>query len=171
MLPLLKLARMDIRKLKTILDLFEKSSVHELELSEDGESLRLTKKTKAAPRRTQVAQPAAPTEHAPPAEAPEALAKPAGPEPAKTATPEQDTDLHELSSPMVGTFYAQPSPDDPAFVKVGDEVSEGETVCVIEAMKLFNNVNAPVSGKIVSIEMENGQPVGYGDLLMKIKLS
>ena len=165
---------MDVRKLKTIMELFEKSDLHEMELTEEGETLRLVKKPRggaAPPQVVATAAPAQPASEPPPTAGEEATAPPAGGEQAPPAAPAEGDGLHELTSPMVGTFYARPSPDDPPYVVVGDEVQEGATVCVIEAMKLFNPIEAPVSGKIVAIEVDNGQPVGFGDLLMKIKPS
>ena len=162
---------MDLRKLKTILELFENSDINELELSEGEEKLRLIKgagRPDVAGPATQVlldgASAPAPEPPAQPAPAP-ALAQEAASEPQGDAEAEG---MVRLTSPMVGTFYARPSADEPPFVKVGDKVVEGDVVCIIEAMKLFNNVTAPASGTVAEVAVKNEQPVGYGDLLMVI---
>ncbi|OGC10060.1 acetyl-CoA carboxylase, biotin carboxyl carrier protein [candidate division WOR-1 bacterium RIFOXYC2_FULL_37_10] len=85
------------------------------------------------------------------------------------STPDVDEDLLAITSPMVGTFYSAPSPDSPAFVKVGDNVNSGKVVCIVEAMKLFNEIESEVSGTIVKILVENGKPVEYGQKLMLVK--
>ncbi|NQT29580.1 MAG: acetyl-CoA carboxylase biotin carboxyl carrier protein [Candidatus Saganbacteria bacterium] len=85
------------------------------------------------------------------------------------AVPLEEEGLVPITSPMVGTFYRSPSPDSPSFVEVGDEVASGKVVCIIEAMKLFNEIEAEVKGKVAKILVENGQPVEYGQKLMLIK--
>lgn len=150
---------MDLRKLKTILELFEKSDIDEMEISEGEERLRLAKRQTGSPASAQ--QVAAPM----PAPAPQAQPAPAAAEPAA----EEDDGLVHLEAPMVGTFYSRPSEDEKPFIAVGDKVMEGDTVCIIEAMKLFNNVKAPVSGKVVRIHVDNEQPVGYGDVLISFE--
>ncbi len=152
---------MDLRKLKTILDLFENSNIQELELTEDKETIRLSKGPGGVETSVRPQQPApmpvpAPSPAPAPAPAPE------------TAEPEDDG-LVELKAPMVGTFYSRQSPDDPPFVTIGTQVSEGDPVCLIEAMKMFNTLKAPVSGKVESIKIQNEQPVGYGDVLMTFR--
>ncbi|MBU0671740.1 MAG: acetyl-CoA carboxylase biotin carboxyl carrier protein [Candidatus Margulisbacteria bacterium] len=89
--------------------------------------------------------------------------------PAPTAPPAEDDGLVAITSPMVGTFYRAPSPEAPSFVEVGDQVEPGKAVCIIEAMKLFNEIEAEARGKLVKILVENGQPVEYGQKLMLIK--
>ena len=153
---------MDLRKLKTILDLFENSNIQELELTEDKETIRLSKGPGGVVTSVRPQQPA-PLPAPSPAPAP-APASPA-PEPAEL----EDDGLVELKAPMVGTFYSRQSPDDPPFVTIGTQVSEGDPVCLIEAMKMFNTLKAPVSGKVESIKIQNEQPVGYGDVLMTFR--
>ena len=156
---------MDLRKLKTIVELFENSGLQEMELTEDKETIRLTK----GPGGTAVFSQTAPAPAAPPvaAPAPVAPAAPAAPAAAPAAEPTAaDEGLVELKAPMVGTFYTRPNPDEPPFAAPGGHVSEGDPVCMIEAMKMFNTLKAPVSGKLVSVSVQNEQAVGYGDVLM-----
>lgn len=154
---------MDLRKLKTILELFESAAIHELEITEGEERLRLVKDAKASPPQVTMAVPQQ-VGHAASAPAPAPNTSIAAP----AETDAIEDKLVRLESPMVGTFYSQQSADDEPFVKVGDHVNEGDVVCIIEAMKLFNNVSAPVTGTIVSTEIDNEQAVGFGDLLMTI---
>ena len=151
---------MDLRKLKTILDLFENSAISELELSEGEERLRLVKGNKS--QATQVVS----QQLVPSATRLESELEQPGTDIAPEQVQAEDDRLHRLTSPMVGTYYAQPTEDDPPYVTVGDHVTEGDVVCVVEAMKLFNNVSAPVTGTVMEIPARNGEPVGYGDLLM-----
>ena len=156
---------MDLRKLKTILDLFENSNIQELELTEDKETIRLSKGPGGVVTSVRPQQPA------PAAAVPAAVPAPApaAPAPAPVSAEIEDDGLVELKAPMVGTFYSRQSPDDPPFVAVGTQVSEGDPVCLIEAMKMFNTLKAPVSGKVESIKIQNEQPVGYGDVLMTFR--
>ncbi len=154
---------MDLRKIKSLIDLLEKSSLTEIEIVEGEESVRLTR---GGTSLTGVAAPAAPLPPAP-------LAPPTAP-PAGLAEPAADTsgDIPEgeiVRSPMVGTFYGSPSPEADPFVGVGSEVSEGDTLCIIEAMKMFNQIEAEVSGRVVAILVENGQPVEYDEPLFVIR--
>lgn len=146
---------MDLRKLKKLIDLVEESGIAELEITEGEEKVRISRSStqvQAAPVMvTQAAAPLAP--------APAAVAEPAAP-----AQPEG----HLLKSPMVGTFYRSPSPGAKSFAAVGQSVTEGETVCIIEAMKLLNEIEADRTGVIKAILVENGQPVEYGHPLMVI---
>jgi acetyl-CoA carboxylase biotin carboxyl carrier protein len=103
---------------------------------------------------------------------PQAVEEVAGaPAPPATAeaAPAEDPELREITSPMVGTFYRSPSPDAEPFVKVGDFVEKGSVVCIIEAMKLMNEIEAEVAGEVISIRVENGHPVEYGDALMVVR--
>ena len=147
---------MDLRKLKTLIDLVQNSGISELEISEGEEKIRIAKNLGAPAQATtyMVGAPAAPVMHAAPA-AP-AAATPAAP--AAAAEPEG----HAVKSPMVGTFYRSGSPGAPAFAEVGQSVKAGDTLCIIEAMKLMNEIEADASGVIKAILVENGQPVEYG---------
>ncbi len=91
-----------------------------------------------------------------------------GPEPGTTAIPEED-DLHPVSSPIVGTFYRAPNPDADPYVKVGDFVEQGQTLCIVEAMKLMNEIEADISGTVVKVLPENAQPVEYGESLFMVR--
>lgn len=95
--------------------------------------------------------------------------QPAAAEPTPAAPPPVDPSLVEITSPMVGTFYSSPAPDEPAFVSKGDRIQSGQTVCIIEAMKLMNELEAEVSGEIVDILVENAEPVEFGQPLMRVR--
>ncbi|HIE91128.1 MAG TPA: acetyl-CoA carboxylase biotin carboxyl carrier protein [Methylophilaceae bacterium] len=142
---------MDLRKLKKLIDLVEGSGISELELTEGEEKVRISRATQATPQATQQV-----------AAAPAPLAAPA----AETApAPMQG---HMVESPMVGTFYRSSSPETSAFVQVGDTVEVGETLCIIEAMKLLNEIESDKAGVVKKILIENGQPVEYGETLFVI---
>lgn len=145
---------MDIRKVKKLIELLEESDVAEIEIHEGEESVRISRASTAvvAPMAAPVAAPA-PT--AAPAAAP--------------AAAEPEVQGHAVRSPMVGTFYASPSPDASAFVKEGDTVSAGQTLCIIEAMKILNQIESDKAGKITKILVENGQPVEFDQPLFIIE--
>lgn len=150
---------MDLRKLKTLIDLVSESNVSELEITEAEGKVRIVKSGGAvvqqyvpAPMQAPVAP--APAAAAPVAELPAPPAAPAG---------------HIVKSPMVGTFYRSSSPDKPPFVKVGDSVDAGSPVCIIEAMKLFNEIESDVKGKIVKILVEDASPVEYDQPLFMVE--
>jgi acetyl-CoA carboxylase biotin carboxyl carrier protein len=149
---------MDLRKLKKLIDLVQESGIAELEITEGEEKVKIVKggviSVSAAPAPAPAAAPAAPA--AAPAPTPSPAAEPAGQE------------GHVLKAPMVGTFYRSPSPDAKVFVEVGQSVKEGETICIIEAMKLMNEIEADASGVVKAILVENGQPVEYGQPLFII---
>ncbi len=154
---------MDLRKLKKLIDLVEESGIAELELTEGEEKVRISRQP-AGQQMMQYAPAYMPQmmQHAPQAAAPVA-AVPA----AESAAPAA-IDGHVVKSPMVGTFYRSPSPDAKAFVEVGATVSAGDTLCIIEAMKLLNEIESDHSGVIKAILVENGQPVEYGEPLFII---
>lgn len=150
---------MDLRKLKTLIDLVSESNISELEITEAEGKVRIVKGGEAAPvqyvQTLAAPQPAGPTAAAPaPAAASAESAAPAG---------------HAVKSPMVGTFYRSSSPGAPAFVEVGAKVNEGDTICIIEAMKILNEIEADKSGTITQILGENGQAVEYGQPLFIIE--
>ena len=154
---------MDLRKLKKLIDLVEESGIAEIEVTEGEEKVRITRSV-AEPAVQTVYAPAAPVQAAPAAPAPSAApAAPATPAPA----------VRDLSnaqkSPMVGTFYRAASPSTPAFVEVGQTVKAGDTLCIIEAMKLMNEIEAEKSGVVKEILVENGQPVEFGEPLFIIE--
>ena len=156
---------MDLRKLKKLIDLVQESGIAELEITEGEERVRIARggivnvTPLAAPAMVPAAMPV-PATHA---AAPVAAAAPAA-----AAEPPPGIEGHVVKSPMVGTFYRAPSPDAKPFVDVGGTVKEGETICVIEAMKLMNEIEADASGTIKAILVENGQPVEYGQALFII---
>jgi acetyl-CoA carboxylase biotin carboxyl carrier protein len=146
---------MDIRKIKKLIELLEESGIAELEIKEGEESVRISRQTN-------------PQNYAPaPAmmQAPVAAAAPA-PAAVEPAAPEKTG--HRIKSPMVGTYYASPSPTAPPFVKVGQKVNTGDTLCIIEAMKMMNQIEADKSGTIRQILLENGQPVEFDQELFVI---
>ena len=153
---------MDLRKLNKLIDLVSESGVAELEITEGDDRVRIVNRNGAAP--VQVHQPVTVAQPMPvPAPAPEAAPAPAAAPaaPQQTGTP--------LTSPMVGTFYRAPSPGADPFVKVGDTVKKGQIVCIIEAMKLLNEVEADMDGTIKEVCVENGQPVEFGQSLFIIE--
>lgn len=153
---------MDIRKVKKLIELLEESDVSEIEIKEGEESVRISRASAAMP----VAAAPAPVAYAAAPAAPRA-------EPAAAATPAQDDapamppgNLQE--SPMVGTFYRSSGPGEKPFVEVGQSVSVGDTLCIIEAMKIMNRIEAEFSGTVRAILIEDGQPVEYGEPLIVI---
>jgi acetyl-CoA carboxylase biotin carboxyl carrier protein len=152
---------MDLRKLKALIDLVEKSGIAELEITEGEEKVRIAKQGGApAPAYIHHAVAAPPP---PPAAAP-AQAAATAPEAAEPTEPEG----HAVKAPMVGTFYRSSAPGAQSFVEVGQTVKAGDTLCIIEAMKLMNEIEADASGIIKAILVENGQPVEYGQPLFII---
>jgi acetyl-CoA carboxylase biotin carboxyl carrier protein len=155
---------MDLRKIKKLIDILEESNLSELEIKEGEESVRLSRMPKGG-----YAQPAAPTYvHVEPASRPVAAAAPSA---SSSASPPAEPELppgHVVRSPMVGTYYASAKPDSPPFVKIGQVVKVGDTLGIIEAMKMFNQIEADASGTIISILGENGQPVEFDEPLFVI---
>ena len=154
---------MDLRKLKTLIDLVAESDIAELEVTEGESKVRIVKSS-AIPQNQMVMVPqqgvqqfSAPAMHAP-------AAAPVASAPAAPAEPTG----HVVKSPMVGTFYRSSAPGAPAFVEVGSTVKEGDTLCIIEAMKLLNEIDADISGTVTKILVENGQPVEFGQPLFVI---
>jgi acetyl-CoA carboxylase biotin carboxyl carrier protein len=146
---------MDLRKLKKLIDLVQESGIAELEITEGEEKVRIARggQVSIAPAGTGVAP------------APAAAQVPAAGAPAAEVPGEA---RHTLNAPMVGTFYRASAPDAKPFVEVGQQVKEGEPVCIIEAMKLMNEIEADATGTVVEILVENGQPVEYGQPLFVI---
>ena len=144
---------MDIRKVKKLIDLLQESGIAEIEIKEGEESVRIS-------RQSAVMVPS-------PAMVPAISAATAGPaaEPAAEPKPEG----HVISAPMVGTFYASPSPSSPSFVNIGSRVRKGDVLCIIEAMKIMNQIESDRDGSVSAVLAENGQPVEYGQPLFVIK--
>ncbi len=152
---------MDIRKIKKLIELLEESGLAELEISEGEESVRIARFTQGAPQAPQALQismPAAPAAAAAPASA----AAPSAPAPAA-----RDENL--VTAPMVGTFYASPAPGAKSFVEVGQEVRVGQVLCIIEAMKMMNQIESERAGKVVAVLAKNGEPVEFGQPLFAIE--
>jgi len=150
---------MDIRKVKKLIELLETSDIAEIEIKEGEEAVRISRggAPVAAPQVFAAPAPvAAPAQAAAPADAAPAEAAIAG---------------HTVNSPMVGTFYRKPAPDKEPFVEVGQTIKKGETVCIIEAMKMMNQVKSEFDGKIISINIGDGEPVEFGQELISIEKS
>lgn len=167
----------DIDYLKQLLEIFDESSVNDLRLDKDGTAIRLTKNLKkedGGPAAYHYltpppATPAVATEPVAPVAAAPTAATPQAPQ---QETPEPvDENLHYVTSPIVGTFYTAPNPDADPFVQVGSEITEGAVLCIVEAMKLMNEIESDVRGTVKAILVENGQPVEWGSKLFAIELS
>src|SRR5436190_18948276 len=150
---------MDLRKLKKLIDLVQESGIAELEITEGEEKVKIVKGGAVSVSAAPLPAPAAP----PPLAATPAAAAAAAAASAADAAAGQEG--HVVKAPMVGTFYRTPSPDAKAFVEVGQTVKEGQTICIIEAMKLMNEIEADASGVVKAILVENGQPIEYGQPL------
>lgn len=148
---------MDIRKLRALIELVEDSGIAELEITEGEESVRITRHSSAAPAQT-VTLPATA----------ESAAPQAAPAPSAPAAPELPPG-HIIRAPMVGTFYRAPAPDADPFVEVGQKVQSDQTVCIIEAMKMLNKIEADIAGEISEILVENGQAVEFDQPIFVIK--
>jgi acetyl-CoA carboxylase biotin carboxyl carrier protein len=147
---------MDLRKLKKLIDLVQESGIAELEITEGEEKVKIVKGGVVTMAAAPVAAMVAPAEVRPaPAAAPASAA----------AEGDAGQEGHVVKAPMVGTFYRSPSPDAKPFVEVGQAIKEGDTICIIEAMKLMNEIEADASGSVKAILVENGQPVEYGQPL------
>ena len=156
---------MDLRKLKKLIDLVQESGIGELEITEGEERVRIARG--GAVSVTPLVSAALPIAAAPAGASSPAVPAAAAP-PAPGGAPEPAQEGHVVKSPMVGTFYRAPSPDGKPFVDVGATVKAGETVCVIEAMKLMNEIECDAAGVVKAILVENGQPVEYGQALFII---
>jgi acetyl-CoA carboxylase biotin carboxyl carrier protein len=153
---------MDIRKVKKLIELLDESGIAEIEITEGEESVRISRYSNQAPAPAPVPVPV-------PAivAAPAATAAPA-PAPVVATAAEMEEEGHAVTAPMVGTFYSSPSPGSAEFVQMGDRVNVGDTLCIVEAMKMMNPIEAEVSGTIKSIRAQNGDPVEYGQTLFMI---
>jgi acetyl-CoA carboxylase biotin carboxyl carrier protein len=155
----------DLTDVKELISLLESSELSELEIEEEGHRIRLTKRNETyvsaapAPAPIPVAAPAAP--------AAAALAAPAPEAPAEASL--ADEGLVSVDSPMVGTFYVCPAPGEPPYIQVGDSIGADQTVCIVEAMKIMNEVAAKVAGKVERVLVENGEPVEFGQPLFAIR--
>ena len=153
---------MDIRKIKKLIELVEESGITELEVSEEEGSVRISRATVAAPANVQYSIPAA---------APTPVAAPAAPAvaPAAPVAAPEEIAGHKIRSPMVGTFYRSPSPEAKAFVEVGQTVKVGDALCIVEAMKMMNRIEADKAGVVKAILVNDGEPVEFYEPLIIIE--
>ena len=153
---------MDLRKLKKLIDLVQESGIGEIEITEGEEKVRISRQGASTQPLIMAASAMQQMPMSATGTGPGALAASPEAEPAEPAG-------HQLKSPMVGTFYRAPSPGAPSFVEVGQAVTKGQTLCIIEAMKLLNEIESDASGTVKAIMVENGQPVEYGQALFVIE--
>jgi len=156
-------AHVTLEEIKQLIGLVQESSIAELEVSHGEERIRIVRQHQpqmviAGPMTG--AQASAPQPTTP---------SPVSGTPPVAAAPSVESGLHEIKAPMVGTFYRAPAPDAPPYVEAGSHVTEGQIICIIEAMKLMNEIPADRSGTVVEIAVENGQPVEYGQVLLRLK--
>lgn len=154
----------DIRKVKKLIELLEESGVSEIEIKEGEESVRISRKLENTTVQYVVAPPSLPASPLP-AVPPTEQRAPHAPASTADAVPEG----HVVTSPMVGTFYRAPAPTQPPFVEVGSQIKTGDTLCIVEAMKMLNQIESDKTGMVVAILVENGQPVEFGQPLFVIK--
>ena len=160
--------QLDHEQLRALLALLGESDIQELRLEGDDFRLEVRRNMPGPPAVTMVATPAAAAQGIPVAgSAPAVAAAPLSPPP--PAPPAARSDLQEITAPMVGTFYRAPAPGEPSFVEIGNRINAGQTVCILEAMKLMNELESEISGEVVEILVENGTPVEFGQVLMRIK--
>ena len=153
---------MDLSYVEKIIKLISESDVHEIEIQEEGNKIRVTKSNNVA-QTYQFAAPVLPGQHPPPAGPPFPAPHTEMPAPPPPST------LHEIRSPIVGTFYRSPAPDAAPFVQVGSSIETGAVLCIVEAMKLMNEIESDIAGKVVKIIVENGQPVEYDQPLFLVE--
>jgi len=159
---------MDIRKIKKLIELLEESGIAEIEIKEGEEAVRISRMPAAgaAPVYPQYAQVAAlPMAMSPQLEAPAKAAAPA----TEVTVAKPKPNEHVITAPMVGTFYASPSPGAKAFIEIGDEIKVGQVLCIIEAMKMMNQIESDKAGKVTSIMARNGDPVEFGQPLFVVE--
>lgn len=154
---------MDIRKVKKLIELLDESGIAEIEITEGEESVRISRHSPAPAPAPYVGAYPAPA-------APPAAPSPATVAPAISAevSPEPEEDGYAVTAPMVGTFYSASSPGSPPFVQAGDRVKQGDVLCIVEAMKMMNQIEAEVAGTIKAVRVQNGDPVEYGQVLFII---
>jgi acetyl-CoA carboxylase biotin carboxyl carrier protein len=154
---------MDIRKVKKLIELLEESGIAEIEISEGEESVRISRYPPGGP----AAQ--APVVHYAPAPAAAQMAAPAAAASAPVAAPPAPRTDHTVTAPMVGTFYSSATPGAKSFVEIGSEVNVGDTLCIIEAMKMMNQIESDKAGRVTAILVKNGEPVEFGQPLFIIE--
>ena len=147
---------MDLRKVKKLIELLEESGLSEIEITEGDDKVRITKSGKQIPQ-TNIIETIQESETVTPNESIDEHAK-----------QKNNSEFHEVKAPMIGTYYQSPEPDAEAFVKVGDPISDGDTLCIIEAMKMMNKIESDVSGTIERIMIQNGDPVEFDQVLFLV---
>ena len=157
-------SKIDYEELRKLIALLEEKNLTQFELEVEGFKIKLSRSLGNSSNPTQVMFTPAPTETA-------RIIAANGEMPVSTPTLVEDKNIHYITSPMVGTFYRAPSPTSPPFVDIGDAVKKGQTLCIVEAMKLMNEIESDVSGVVEDILVENGKPVEYGQKLFAIKVS
>ncbi|MEM9803685.1 MAG: acetyl-CoA carboxylase biotin carboxyl carrier protein [Cyanobacteria bacterium P01_D01_bin.56] len=160
---------LDFSELRQLVAALDQTDIAELTLKNPQFELTLRKAT--APSQAVVVAPDTSVPATMPSMAPPVIAAPPATVPEPAAPPAAASDLYEITSPMVGTFYRSPAPDEAPFVDTGDRIKVGQTVCIVEAMKLMNELEAEVSGEIVEILVQNAEPVEFGQPLMRVKQS
>ncbi|GAB5413340.1 MAG: acetyl-CoA carboxylase biotin carboxyl carrier protein [Congregibacter sp.] len=159
---------MDIRKVKKLIELLEESGIGEIEIKEGEESVRISRGVSTPQTPMPMHMPSYAIAPPPAPAAAPAPAAPAAPAPAAAAPAPEAASGNVIKSPMVGTFYRSPSPSSPSFVEVGKTVKEGDVLCIVEAMKMMNQIEAEVSGTIEAVLVENGEPVEFDQPLFSI---
>lgn len=160
---------MDLSKIKQVVDLMKKSGLSEFEIQDQEFKLRIKRDVGGQPAVFQAPAAAAPVPVAAPSPAPAPVA--AAPSPAPAAAPAADPGVKVITSPMVGTFYAAPSPDNPPFVTVGSPVKPDTVVCIVEAMKVMNEIQSELNGTVVECLVASGTSVEFGQPLFRVKVS
>jgi acetyl-CoA carboxylase biotin carboxyl carrier protein len=155
---------MDIRKIKKLIELLEESGIAEIEIKEGEEALRISRMP-TGPAVTHQLPPIASL----PLAAPLAAPAPAAPRPADVAAAKAKANEHVITAPMVGTFYGAPSPGAKPFIEIGDEIKVGQVMCIIEAMKMMNQIESDKAGRVTSIMARNGDPVEFGQPLFVVE--
>jgi len=145
---------MDIRKIKKLIEMLQDSDLKEIEVSQGDESVRISRDNKSQLYAEPIIQ--------------KQVVQEASNIVSKEELPQEEVEGNKVTSPIVGTFYRKPSPDKDPFIKVGDVVEEGDILCIIEAMKMMNEIKSDFSGKVVSIDVDDGQPVEYGQHIITI---
>ena len=158
---------LSFNELRELVDVLNQTDIAELKLKSSEFELTLRKPSALQPDVVMSAAPAAPV--VPMSAMPTSTTTAAATVPSESAAPVVDLSLVEITAPMVGTFYRSPAPEEAMFVEVGDRIQSGQTVCIIEAMKLMNELEAEVSGEIVDILVENAEPVEFGQALMRVR--
>lgn len=160
---------MEIKEIRQLIKLVETANISEIEIVEEGKKLRISKNNKHAGEAVMMSQVGFPAYQTPPSGAPQTTISSA---PVESMAPEAEatgTSFKEVRSPMVGTFYRSPAPDADPYVEVGQTIESGQTLCIIEAMKLMNELESEFSGKVAKILVENAQPVEYNQVLFLIE--